>query len=152
MRMVALFYSISISCRCLCLLKWIQTNKLHQWKSFHFFFFRRIKYPVPLVRCISEWRWIRNSTYTHTPTHWHSYQKKNEIMMTGAIFYGLFHIRGQQRKRNYKFCRQCTYTNWIGNCVLICVLFYVLAWWKRPKKTNHKSNNNNSGHYGDWNK
>lgn len=122
-------------------------------EKFSFLFFRRIKYPVPLVRCISEWRWTRNSTYTHTHTNKLTFiPEKNEIMMTGAIFYGLFHIRGQQRKRNYKFCRQCTYTNWIGNCVLICVLFYVLAWWKWQKKKNHKSNNNNSGHYGDWNK
>lgn len=152
MRMVALFYSISISCRCLCLLKWIQTNKLHQWKSFHFFFFRRIKYPVPLVRCISEWRWIRNSTYTHTNTLTFIPEKKwNYDDRSNFLWFIPYTRSTAEKKLQILQAMHIHELNWE-----LCIdLRFVLCigMMETAKKTNHKSNNNNnSGHYGDWNK
>lgn len=82
----ALFLSLSIfplfSCRCL--LKWIQTNKLHRWKSLFFSVFL----PFFSSLFICGWLWARYQALTFIPEK--KWNKKIEIMMTGAIFYGSY--------------------------------------------------------------
>lgn len=73
-----------------------------------------------------EWVWMRKRKIErvrerNSVKERVSVQKKNiEIMMTGALFIAYMRVKAEKKLQIY---RQCTYMNWIGNCVLIYALF-----------------------------